>query len=157
MWGLKKKRQVLGLEVPDRPPVPVGEVRSAYARAVAGPISFDGPFPLLDDKGRYLCKSCGVAFDSWNLGSAITALRGAVLEPSSDTSVFFVNCRKCSRCIVFSAKDVITGHQSDPLGPWTDQELGMADLSLTMLFKFSPDELRAITPQHFHKVLFLYR
>lgn len=157
MWPFAKQPQLLGLPVPDLPHVRVGEVRRAYVNAIGGALAFDGPFPLLNEKGMYVCKSCGVPFDEWNLASALNALREALLDPSSDVAMFVVNCRKCSTHNVFSAKDIVTGHSGDPTGPWTVQEIGMAETSLTMLLKLSPAEINSISAEHLRKVFFLYR
>ncbi|TAK12154.1 MAG: hypothetical protein EPO35_11595 [Acidobacteria bacterium] len=157
MWPFSKKSDVRGLKVPTQPSISVGELRQAYTRGVQGSITFDGPFPLLTQQGVFLCKSCGAAFDNWNLATALNGLREALLNPASDITMFIVNCRKCMTFVVFSAKDVITNHPGDSTGPWTPQELDMAELSLTMLLKLSPAEAARIDPAHLQKVFYIYR
>lgn len=157
MWPFSKKPQVLGRVVPSEPPVRVAEVREAYSKQFAGAMAFDGPFPLLTDKGIYMCKSCGVPFDNWNLSGAANALREAVLDPKSDVTMFMVTCRKCSARSVFSPKDVVTGHRGDATGPWTTQELGMAEMCLTFLFRMTPAEIKSVPAAHLHQVFFLYK
>jgi hypothetical protein len=156
MWPFTKKRAFLGEPVPEQPHVRVGEVRRAYVNAVSGPVAFDGPFPLLTDQGIYICKSCGVPFDNWNLSSAFNGLREAVLDPSADVAMFVVNCRKCSTISVFSAKDIVTGQAGDPTGPWTAHQIGVAERSLTEFLKLSPVEVSSLSVEHLRKVFYLY-
>ena len=157
MWSLGSKIEVLGLKVPTQPPALVGEVRSAYLARIPGPVAFESRFPLANPDGRYLCKSCGIAFDEWNSASAIAAVRETMLDSSGGFCMLYVNCRKCSRYSFFSSKEIVTGRSSDPFGPWSKEELDVARNCLTSVFHFSAVEIASITPQRLHTVLFLYR
>jgi hypothetical protein len=152
-----KKLTVLGMEVPKLPPAPIGQVRGAHSAQVSGPIVFEGPFDIADNRGFYLCKCCGVAFDSWNLPGALQSLSEAVCSGKAQTCFFIVGCRKCSTFNVFSPKDVLTGKAGDPTGPWTAEQIERVEPSLTEMLRLTPDEIGRIDPDALRMVLFLYK
>jgi tetratricopeptide (TPR) repeat protein len=144
-------------KIPSKPLFSVAEVLQAHEQQNPGNIVFEGPFPLCDPQGRFLCKNCGVVYDTWNIAQAIASLKHAITNPSAEFGLFTVNCRKCSKQSCFSPKEVITTHAGNIIGPWTKQEINAAKMSLTIIFNLSPEEIASITPSHFCKVLFIYR
>jgi len=152
-----RKIKVFGLPVTSTPPAPIGQLHSAFVNQTPGHVAFEGRFPLLDSEGRYLCKNCGIAFDEFNATQAVALLRQALLEHNFSCWGYRVACRKCSRNSVFSAKDVVTGRPGDAFGPWKDDELELADKSLTSVFSLAPRDMATLIAHHVHTVFFLYR
>jgi hypothetical protein len=84
-------------------------------------------------------------------------LRQALLEQSFSCWGYRIACPKCSRNSVFSAKDVVTSRAGDPFGPWKDDELALADESLTSVFNLSQQDMATMLAHHLHTVFLLYR
>jgi hypothetical protein len=156
LWPFGKRGADAG--VPIVPPFSADEIRTGILQQLPGHrVLFDGPFPITNDQGRFLCKGCGIAYDEFALTGALDAIRRALATPQGSLQILHVRCSKCGATSVFSPKNVMTLQPDDSLGPWSRRAIETARMSLTFVLKFSPAEAAAIPSERLATVLNLYR
>jgi len=155
MWPFQKK-ELLGLKLQSKPPAPIGQVRTSFAERIEGPVAFEGRYPLMDVQSHYLCKSCGVPYDEWAEARAVAMLKKSLLDPNAYISMLAIGCRKCSRTSIFSPREVVTRRAGDPFGPWSAEEIEIAEKNIVTMFQLSIKDIASIEKQHFYEVFFLY-
>jgi hypothetical protein len=156
IWPFRRKGS--HSDVPTVAPFPADELRAAVLEQLAGrQVVFDGPFPITNDQGRFLCKGCGIPYDEFSLTTALGPLREALAAFDGGLQIFHFTCRKCGAVSVFSPKNVLTLQSNDTWGPWSKREIEVARMSLVHVLRFSPAEVAAIPAERLATVLNLHR